>query len=143
LIDFNYYSQESRATLCVVALWEEKEKEREDWRRGEREREEGEERSRGGGHGEEERMAAPRAHAPGAISMAFLSASVTPGRRLRAVDVSTRQHKERGEERRRGKPLPWRVRISTECLNVLPFWVRSTYVLITDADPWVPNDSLM
>jgi hypothetical protein len=40
-----------------------------------REREEGEERSRGGGHGEEERMAAPRAHAPGAISMAFLSAS--------------------------------------------------------------------
>jgi len=35
----------------------------------------GGERSSGGGHGEEERMAAPRAHAPGAVSMAFLPAS--------------------------------------------------------------------
>lgn len=60
----------------AVALWEEKERERETGleKVSEREREA---RSGGGGgvHGEEARMAAPRAHAPGAVSVPFLSAS--------------------------------------------------------------------
>jgi hypothetical protein len=78
-IDFNHYSRESRAKrLCrAVALWEEKERERKTGleKVSEREARSG---SGGGGvavHGEEARMAAPRAHAPGAVSVPFLSAS--------------------------------------------------------------------